>query len=296
MNEEKVISDEPLLVAFSQEKPARLLSNYLQLQGISVAYVRVNQANEHGIKLLDLNKQLEASNIIQEFIHHPNQQKYQEAAWQSGQTVNMTSPSWFSLQAIVNNLKTSPFAACILMLCILTFSLALMGVSQPYEWLRILPFKELIENHQWWRLIGPAFIHFSFLHIAFNLLWWWMLGKQIEQTFGLSGLVMLFLFTAITSNVAQLLVSGPIFGGLSGVVYGLVGCTWWLGWLRPNWGISLPKPIIGFLLVWLLVGYTDILWIKMANTSHTVGLISGCLFAVFLSLTQKKINSDKYTL
>jgi GlpG protein len=148
----------------------------------------------------------------------------------------------------------------------------------------------LLETGQWWRVLGPALLHFSVLHIAFNLLWWWTLGKQIEKTFGFSSLLMLFIFSAAASNVAQLLVSGSNFGGLSGVVYALVGCVWWLGWLKPSWGLSLPKPIIGFLLVWLVVGYLDFLPVHMANTAHTVGLICGCLFAWFLVAKAKNSN------
>jgi GlpG protein len=104
-------------------------------------------------------------------------------------------------------------------------------------------------------------------------------------------LLVLFVFSAAASNVAQLVVSGPNFGGLSGVVYALVGCVWWLGWLKPAWGLSLPKPIVGFLLVWLVVGYLDVLPVSMANTAHTVGLICGCLFAWFL-VTKTK-NADR---
>jgi GlpG protein len=142
---------------------------------------------------------------------------------------------------------------------------------------------ELSENGEWWRLIGPAFIHYSLLHIVFNLLWWWSLGQQIEARFGRLGLIGLLVFSAALSNLGQLLVSGPNFGGLSGVVYALVGSVWWFGWLKPKWGLGLPKPIIGFMLVWLLIGYMDVLPVNMANTAHSLGLVSGCIFAWLLS-------------
>lgn len=283
-----------MLVIFSQERPARLLVNYLQVQGIAADYTKAAPPFKHGIQLHDQSQWAKAKHIADEFVANPSSQKYQEAAWQKGDRVTLSSTSVFYWPAVLYHLKHSPFAALILVLCLATYGMALIGITEPYNWLRILPLPQLAENHQWWRLIGPALIHFSTLHIAFNLLWWWMLGKQMENTFGSSCLVMLFLFTALTSNIAQLLLDGPNFGGLSGVVYGLVGCVWWLGWLRPSWGISLPKPIVGFLLVWLLIGYTDILWIKMANTAHAAGLISGCLFAVLLTLVKpKKLSSDK---
>ncbi len=130
-------------------------------------------------------------------------------------------------------------------------------------------------------LVGAAIIELAFARSMLGLL------------FGIVKLASSVLpsFSAAASNVAQLVVSGPNFGGLSGVVYALVGCVWWLGWLKPAWGLSLPKPIVGFLLVWLVVGYLDVLPVSMANTAHTVGLICGCLFAWFL-VTKAK-NADR---
>ncbi|MDU0353466.1 rhomboid family intramembrane serine protease GlpG [Paraglaciecola aquimarina] len=275
------------LIAFSKEQPARLLSHYLSQNGISAEYKFVEAEYAHAVFLSRLEDEEHARCIAEEFTLNPNDDKYQTAAWQSGHSVDLTAVKSFSLDNLITSLKASPFTACILLLCTGIYVLANLGISAPYAWLHIQYFDQLAENHQWWRILGPALIHFSMLHIVFNLLWWWSLGKQIEQIFGLSSLLLLFVISASLSNVAQLMVSGPNFGGLSGVVYGLVGCVWWLGWLKPEWGVWLPKPIIGFLLIWLVVGYMDILPINMANTAHTVGLICGSLFAWWLSKRPK---------
>lgn len=280
------------LVAFSKEQPARLLTIYLINQGINVEYQYSDNDYAHSVMLLEMSDQIQAKKIAEEFVLNPNDVKYQTAAWQSGETVNLMPVKSFSAAKALYDLKQAPFTSSILAICLVIYLLAMIGVSGPYFWLKIQPIAILIDSGQWWRLLGPALIHFSVLHIAFNMLWWWSLGKQIEITFGISSLLMLFVFSATVSNVAQLLVSGPNFGGLSGVVYALVGCVWWLGWLKPSWGLSLPKPIIGFLLVWLVVGYLDILPVNMANTAHTVGLICGCLFALFLVSRAKSVSTQ----
>ncbi len=241
--------------------------------------------------LQESSDQIEAKKLAEEFVLKPSNAKYQTSAWQSGEAVKLIPEKTFSLDKTIADLKQSPFTSSILVMCLMIYLLAMIGVSFPYSWLKIQPLATLQDTGQWWRILGPALIHFSVLHIAFNLLWWWTLGKQIEKAFGLSSLLVLFVFSAAASNVAQLVVSGPNFGGLSGVVYALVGCVWWLGWLKPAWGLSLPKPIVGFLLVWLVVGYLDVLPVSMANTAHTVGLICGCLFAWFL-VTKAK-NADR---
>ena len=278
------------LVAFSKEQPARLLTIYLIEQGVKAEYQFSANDYGHAVMLLESLDEVKAKELAEEFVINPNNAKYQTAAWQSGETVKLIPDKSFSAAKTLYDLKQAPFTSSILAICLLIYLLAMVGVSAPYSWLQIQPIAMLVDSGQWWRLLGPALIHFSVLHIAFNLLWWWSLGKQIEITFGLSSLLMLFVFSAVVSNVAQLLVSGPNFGGLSGVVYALVGCVWWLGWLKPSWGLSLPKPIVGFLLVWLVVGYLDFLPVHMANTAHTMGLICGCLFAWFLVSRSKNAN------
>ena len=278
------------LVAFSKEQPARLLTIYLIEQGIQAEYQHSANEYSHTVMLVESSDQIEAKKLAEEFVSNPNNKKYQTAAWQSGETVKLIPEKSFSLMTTIADLKQAPFTSSILVICLIIYLLAMVGVSSPYSWLQIQPLEMLKDTGQWWRILGPALIHFSVLHISFNLLWWWSLGKQIEKAFGLSSLLMLFVFSAAVSNVAQLLVSGPNFGGLSGVVYALVGCVWWLGWLKPSWGLSLPKPIVGFLLVWLVVGYLDFLPVHMANTAHTMGLICGCLFAWFLVSRAKNAN------
>ena len=274
------MNDNLMLVAFAQERAARLLTNYLLSLNIQAQYVYKEGQHPHAIELLDSSQIEHAKALTEEFIASPQDQKYQQAAWQSGDAVKLQSRSNVSPAAVFSQIRLSPVTSIVLLICLIVHALALLGWQDGiFAWLQIQPLSVLLDNQQWWRLLGPAFMHFSALHIIFNLLWWWVLGSQIEQKLGSSTLVILFLLTALASNIGQLLISGPYFGGLSGVVYGLVGFVWWTGWLRPAWGLSLPKAMIGFLLVWLVLGYADLLWVSMANTAHTLGLVSGCMLA-----------------
>src|SRR5438270_379342 len=88
-----------------------------------------------------------------------------------------------------------------------------------------------------WRVVTPAFIHFSEFHILFNMLWLFSLGGQLELRYGSARLVVLVLLMAVPSNLCQYFFStiviegwkpvvtqsSPLFGGMSGVVFGLFG-------------------------------------------------------------------------
>jgi len=140
-----------------------------------------------------------------------------------------------------------------------------------------------------WRLISPDFIHFSFLHITFNLLLFWLLGGQVEYRRGFSSLLVLMIVVSIASNVAQLLDSGYLFGGLSGVVYGLFGYCW--VWAKYDDRAFMPDALFRFALVWLIIGYTPLTeWVglgRMANSAHLYGLLSGLIWG-WLVFTNKR--------
>jgi GlpG protein len=127
-----------------------------------------------------------------------------------------------------------------------------------------------------WRLITPIFLHFSLLHILFNALWWWQFGGQIEKQIGSGKLLLITLVAALIPNIAQFYASGPYFGGLSGVVYALLGYLWWTAWLRPELGLTINRSIVGVMLIWLVMGFFDVLGPPTANLAHLFGLLVGC--------------------
>lgn len=138
-----------------------------------------------------------------------------------------------------------------------------------------LGLQEILQG-QWWRLITPMFLHFGLLHIVFNMLWLWDLGGAIElrrSSWLLAGLV---LFSSVSSNLAQYAWSGPAFGGMSGVVYALLGYVWVQGRFYPHGGIGLPRPIAVMMLVWYVLCWTGLIG-PVANMAHTAGLLAGLL-------------------
>ncbi len=150
-------------------------------------------------------------------------------------------------------------------------------------------FDTMLDEGQYWRLVTPVFLHFGVLHIVFNGLWVWEFGRRIELQSGSLGFLLLFVVIAVGSNIGQYLWSGPtLFGGLSGVVYGLLGYVWLRGLLAPHPLLLLPRGIILFMLVWLvlcLVGVIDLFLAGgVANGAHVTGLAVGAALGVLAGL------------
>lgn len=133
-----------------------------------------------------------------------------------------------------------------------------------------------IRAGQIWRLVTPVFLHFGFMHVFFNLMWLKDLGFAIEKVKGGLFFLFLFLVTAIPSNLGQYYMSGPSFGGMSGVVYGFLGYVWMKGRFDPSSGLVLMPGIVTMMMVWFVLCLTGILG-PVANMAHGVGLVVGVL-------------------
>ena len=200
-----------------------------------------------------------------------------------------------SMATVIGRLRATPMTSGLLLVTLLVALVTWGGENlQAVRWLSFLdfsvhgqflhfiPLSESLAQGQWWRLVSPALLHFGLLHLAMNSLWCWELGRRIEMRQGALALLGLLLFYSLVSNIAQYLWSGPgLFGGLSGVLYGLLGHCWIYQKLAPAPAYRLPPGVVGMMLIWLVVCMTGIFELvqlaAIANAAHVGGLLDGCL-------------------
>lgn len=212
----------------------------------------------------------------------------------------MTRPSF------AQQVRHSPVTASVLLASIIVGALTLLGDNlQAVAWLTFLPFRILGEyiqftpladslaSGQWWRLVTPMLIHFGILHLAMNGMWYWELGRRIELRQGSINLLGLTLLFSLVSNYAQYYFSGPtLFGGLSGVLYGLLGHCWIYQLLSPNPIYRLPRGVLVMMLVWLLLCLSGLVSMigfgEIANAAHVGGLLVGCLTGLLGGLYSRR--------
>lgn len=131
-----------------------------------------------------------------------------------------------------------------------------------------------IRAGQFWRIFTPVFIHFTWLHILFNLLGLAQLGTMIESRLDTRKLAFLVTAVAMASNLGQYLARGIVFGGMSGVVYGLFGYIWIRGKFDPFSRFFLPQQTINMAVAWFILCFTGLIG-PIANWAHGVGLLLG---------------------
>lgn len=164
----------------------------------------------------------------------------------------------------------------------------MMTDPRMYDWGslagRVQALTATLANGEIWRILTPDFLHFTWPHIVFNSVMLWFLGSQIEWFDGRQRLLTLFIVVSVLSNGFQYLVSGPLFGGLSGVVYGILGYCWLSQRRRPRF--QFPPALVTFAVAWMALGFTplpEVLGLgKMANEAHLGGFLAGLGLAVIL--------------
>jgi len=158
-------------------------------------------------------------------------------------------------------------------------------IFRDFAGITYTPVSESLATGEIWRLVTPVFLHFGVFHVLFNSLWMWDLGRRLEFFLGRWHFLLFFVVTAIASNVAQYTWSGSsTFGGMSGVVYALVGFIAVRQRIAPHPLVAVSNALIGFMLVWLVLCMTGavdyFIGGSVANAAHLGGLLAGAVYAL----------------
>lgn len=266
---------------FSSADPRQIemLQRILQRSGVPVTVVERGSSLE--LMLIQPGYESVAKEIIRDFkANPPNVEEFINQ--QKSQPKEPQGPALWQILA-----RQAGVVTFIVFLAVLITAL-MQWLIAPTETISQLIFTPRgvpeLSFSQPWRFITPILLHFSATHLVFNLFWWWYLGGRTELAYGSGILAIVTIITAIVSNYFQWATSGPLFGGLSGVVYGLLGFAMVVAWKKPSHPLSLPPFLLIFMIGWLLLGYTDILWVNVANQAHAVGLISGIVLGFIIRM------------
>lgn len=197
-------------------------------------------------------------------------------------------------------LVAAPLTLLLVLGCVLG---GLLVFSARQEWIGLLTFQswfelggarfyrpllETLQEGEWWRLWTPIFLHFGILHLVFNALWLWEFGRRIEMQQGAWRLLLLVLIIGLGSNCTQyFFANNIIFGGMSGVVYGLVGYCWGWSLVRPQQDFGIPKVLVYVMLGLMVLALTGIFSLfgfgAVANAAHFSGFLIGLVVGLVLA-------------
>jgi membrane associated rhomboid family serine protease len=135
-----------------------------------------------------------------------------------------------------------------------------------------------------WSVATATLLHGSAMHLGFNMMVLWQLGRVVEAIWGTWRTTVFLLFLAVGSNSAQWALGGGAIG-LSGVVYGLFGLLWAASrWHPDKQGLlnpSVTRMLVGWFFLCILLTETGTL--RIANVAHGSGALLGAALGWSLS-------------
>jgi GlpG protein len=271
------------------ENQARLFGDYLLAKGVRNE-VEADSDGSWIIWVLDDEQQEAGRGMLDAFRANPTSEEFSSKAADADRVRVQEEQSEAAWRRRVHNrrrvfpgaqshgagiLTYALVVACVVVTMLCKFGdneevLAHLIISLPGD-----GFLPEVRNGEIWRLITPILLHFSFAHIFFNLMWLFSLGSMIESIHGSGRFVLVVLVLGIGSNLAQYAWgSSPVFGGMSGVNYGLIGYVWIRGRFDPGSGLHIDRQNLVLAIVFFFLCFTG--WVgPIANYAHAGGLVLG---------------------
>ncbi|EMS8796684.1 rhomboid family intramembrane serine protease GlpG [Enterobacter ludwigii] len=272
-----------MITSFTNPRVAQAFVDYMATQGVILT---IQQHHQTDVWLADESQAARVNEELARFLENPGDPRYLAASWQSGQTDSGLHYRRFPFFATVRE-RAGPFTLLLIAACIIVFIMMNVVGDQSVMIALAWPYDSSLDVDVW-RYFTHALMHFSVMHILFNLLWWWYLGGAVEKRLGSGKLIVITVISALLSGYVQHKFSGPWFGGLSGVVYALMGYVWLRGERDPESGIYLQRGLITFALIWLIAGWFDLFGMSIANGAHVTGLAVGLAMAFADTLHARK--------
>ncbi len=200
-----------MITSFANPRVAQAFVDYMATQGVILT---IQQHNQSDVWLADESQAERVRAELARFLENPADPRYLAASWQAGHTGSGLHYRRYPFFAALRE-RAGPVTWVVMIACVVVFiAMQILGDQEVMLWLA-WPFDPTLK-FEFWRYFTHALMHFSLMHILFNLLWWWYLGGAVEKRLGSGKLIVITLISALLSGYVQQKFSGPWFGGLSG--------------------------------------------------------------------------------
>lgn len=147
-----------------------------------------------------------------------------------------------------------------------------------------------IWSGHWWGLLTPFFAHANILHIAFNMLWLFTMGRLMEARLNPVVYVLFLAAAAAVGTASELLISHSTGIGASGVVYAMMGLMWAGRGRYPEWQTIATRDNLRMFLLWgvFCIATTALHLLNIANGAHAGGFVFGLSVGWLLAAPRRR--------
>ncbi|HAI5545686.1 TPA: DeoR/GlpR family transcriptional regulator [Escherichia coli] len=160
-----------MITSFANPRVAQAFVDYMATQGVILT---IQQHNQSDVWLADESQAERVRAELARFLENPADPRYLAASWQAGHTGSGLHYRRYPFFAALRE-RAGPVTWVMMIACVVVFiAMQILGDQEVMLWLA-WPFDPTLK-FEFWRYFTHALMHFSLMHILFNLLWWWYLG------------------------------------------------------------------------------------------------------------------------
>lgn len=140
-----------------------------------------------------------------------------------------------------------------------------------------------VAEGEWYRLVTAGFLHANFIHIGFNMLLLFFLGRLLEPALGTPRFLVLYFASLLAGSFGALVLEPNSLGiGASGAIFGLAGAVFVIARGR---GMDALAGQIGFLIIFNLIFSFASPHVSVG--AHLGGLVGGVICALAIVAGEK---------
>jgi membrane associated rhomboid family serine protease len=145
----------------------------------------------------------------------------------------------------------------------------------------------IVDQHQYWRIVTSGFLHYSILHIAFNMFFLYVMGTILEPAIGRVNFAAVYFASLLAGSFGALLFQpDALTVGASGACFGVLGALIVVARSR---GIPIWQSGLGLTLVINIVFSLSVAGISIGG--HVGGFIGGLITgALIVELAERRRN------
>ena len=155
----------------------------------------------------------------------------------------------------------------------------------------------ITEDHEYWRLVTAAFLHFGISHIANNMFLLLLMGDRLERALGHVKYLILYLVSAVGANLFSMILDlrldpetfyRTVSAGASGAVFGVIGGLLWA--VVRNRGRLEDLSARQMMIFAGLSFYYGLTAAGVDSKAHFGGLVTGFVMCMFLYRPKRRGN------
>jgi len=188
------------------------------------------------------------------------------------------------------SLRNAPVTIALVLINVIVYAIDWLSGSRLMAMGAIIPGP--VAQGEYYRIVTSGFLHFSPMHILFNMYALTQAGMVVENLWGSVNFILIYVSALLVGGIAAYettIGTDVATAGASGAIMGLFGALAALGAKVPRLRATLLQWALFPIVATLAVGFTTT---GISNADHIGGLIAGAIIGFIVPTPRLRVTGD----